>query len=62
MDPRMSLFKKMGGSVMPFVVLADNSGIITNKHVGYNLGDEISLEEEIKVLISFNKDSINVNE
>ena len=62
MDPRMSLFKKMGGSVMPFVVLADNTGIITNKHVGYNLGDEISLEEEIKVLISFNKDSINVNE
>ena len=62
MDPRMNLFKKMGGSVMPFVVLADNRGIISNKHVGYNLGDEISLEEEIKALISFNKDSIINND
>ena len=59
-DPRMSLFKKMGGSIMPFVVVVDNKGIVTNKHIGYNLGDEVALEEEIKVLISFNPDSSNV--
>lgn len=56
-DPRMSLFKKMGGSIMPFVVVVDNKGVVTNKHIGYNLGDEVTLEEEIKVLISFNQDS-----
>ncbi|MAO85860.1 MAG: hypothetical protein CMF87_02905 [Candidatus Marinimicrobia bacterium] len=59
-DPRMSLFKKMGGSIMPFVVVVDNKGVVTNKHIGYNLGDEVALEEEIKVLISFNQDSSNV--
>ena len=59
-DPRMSLFKKMGGSIMPFVVVVDNKGVVTNKHIGYNLGDEVALEEEIKVLISFNQDSGNV--
>ena len=60
-DPRMDLFKKMGGSIMPFVVIADNEGRIINKHIGYNLGDEKSLEEEIKALISFKTDS-NDNE
>jgi len=58
-DPRMSLFKKMGGSIMPFVVLANNEGFIINKHIGYNLGDEKALEEEIKALISFENDTLN---
>ena len=57
-DPRMDLFKKMGGSIMPFVVIVDNQGNIINKHIGYNLGDEKSLEEEIKILISFKQDTI----
>ena len=52
-DPRMEVFKKMGGSIMPFVVIADNKNNIINKHIGYNLGDEKALEEEIKTLISF---------
>ena len=56
-DPRMDLFKKMGGSIMPFVVIADNQGKIVNKHIGYNLGDEKSLEEEIKLLISYKQDT-----
>ena len=58
-DPRMSLFKKMGGSIMPFVVITDNEGKVVNKHIGYNLGDEKSLEKEIQTLISYQKDSIN---
>jgi len=57
-DPRMSLFKKMGGSIMPFVVITDNEGKVVNKHIGYNLGDEKSLEKEIQALISYQKDSI----
>ena len=60
-DPRMEVFKKMGGSIMPFVVIADNKNNIINKHIGYNLGDEKALEEEIKTLISFEKDS-SINE
>ena len=56
-DPRMDLFKKMGGSIMPFVVIVDNQGKVVNKHIGYNLGDEISLEEEIKLLISYKQDT-----
>ena len=61
LDPRMNLFKKMGGSIMPFVIIVNDKGVITNKHVGYNLGDEVALEEEIKVLISFKEDSSIVN-
>ena len=38
---------------MPFVVVSDNQGNIVNKHVGYNLGDEVSLEKEIIELIQF---------
>ena len=30
-DPRMSLFKKMGGAIMPFVVLVNNEGFVVNK-------------------------------
>ena len=59
-DPRMSLFKKMGGAIMPFVVLANSEGFIINKHVGYNLGDEKALEEEIQTLISFKRDTVNI--
>lgn len=59
-DPRMDVFKKMGGSIMPFVVLADNEGNIVNKHIGFNLGDEKALEEEIKELIKFKVDTIKV--
>ena len=61
-DPRQDTFKKMGGSIMPFVVLADNDGNIINKHVGYNLGDEKALEEEIKVLILFPVDTLDKND
>ena len=61
-DPRMDVFRKFGGSIMPFVVIADNKGNIVNKHIGFNLGDEKSLEEEIKELIFFEKDTIiNLN-
>jgi len=56
-DPRMSVFKKMGGSIMPFVVIADNKGNVVNKHIGFNLGDEKSLELEIRELISFEVDT-----
>ena len=50
-DPRAELFRKMGGKVMPFVIIADSTGGIINRHVGYNLGDEKELEKEILHLL-----------
>jgi peroxiredoxin len=51
-DPKASLFRKMGGKVMPFVIIADSSGSIISRHVGYNPGDEKELEKEILHLLA----------
>ena len=51
-DPRAELFRKMGGKVMPFVIIADSTGEVINRHVGYNPGDEKKLEKEILQLLS----------
>ena len=46
-DPRMELFRKLGGNVMPLVVIVNMDGTIEKRHVGYSPGDEIQLDEEI---------------
>ena len=51
-DPRAELFRKMGGKVMPFVIIADSTGEIINRHVGSNPGDEKELEKEILHLLA----------
>ena len=51
-DPRAELFRKMGAKVMPFVIIADSTGEIINRHVGYNPGDEKELEKEILHLLA----------
>ena len=51
-DPKAELFRKMGGKVMPFVIIADSTGVIINRHVGYNPGDEKTLEKEILHLLA----------
>ena len=51
-DPKAELFRKMGGKVMPFVIIADSTGEIISRHVGYNPGDEKKLEEEIVHLLA----------
>ena len=51
-DPRAELFRKMGGKVMPFVIISDSTGEIKNRHVGYNPGDEKQLEKEILHLLA----------
>ena len=53
-DPRMELFRKLGGSVMPLVVLINMDGTIEKRHVGYSPGDEVGLEEEIVEIIVAN--------
>ena len=50
-DPRAELFRKMGGKIMPFVIIADSTGTIINRHIGYNPGDEKKLEKEIMHLL-----------
>ena len=62
-DPRAVLFRKMGGKVMPYVIIADSTGKVISRHVGYNPGDEKKLEKEIiKLLESNAKDSTIVTE
>jgi len=51
-DPKAELFRKMGGKVMPFVIIVDSTGEIENRHVGYNPGDEKELEKEILHLLA----------
>ena len=51
-DPRAELFRKMGGKVMPFVIISDSTGEIKNRHVGFNPGDEKELEKEILHLLA----------
>ena len=51
-DPKAELFRKMGGKVMPFVIIADSTGAIIKRHMGYNPGDEKELEKEILHLLA----------
>ena len=53
-DPRMELFRKLGGSVMPLVVIVNMDGTIEKRHIGYNPGDEVVLEAEIVEVIGLN--------
>ena len=50
-DPRMDLFRKLGGSVMPLVVIVNMDGTIEKRHIGYSPGDEVQLEQEIVEVI-----------
>ena len=62
-DPKAELFRKMGGKVMPFVIIADSTGEVVSRHVGYNPGDEKELEREILHLLMPNAtilDSLNL--
>ena len=58
-DPKAELFRKMGAKVMPFVIIADTTGEIINRHVGYNPGDEMALEKEILHLLKDPQSSLD---
>lgn len=53
-DPSSKLLRKLGSRACPFTVLVNTDGTIYSSHLGYNPGDEIALEEEIKDLINKN--------
>ena len=50
-DPKSIFFRKLGGKICPYLILVDKDGNIVSKHTGYNPGDEIKLEKEIKELL-----------
>ena len=54
-DPRSSYFnKKVGASVMPYLILVNSDGTIYKEHVGFADGGEVELEKQILSLISNN--------
>jgi len=52
LDPNNQIFQKFNGQVVPYSLLINKSGEIEYKHTGYLPGDEIELEEEIKMLLN----------
>ncbi len=55
-DPKSSAFRKVGGNVMPYILIVNTDGNIINRHVGYNPGDEIELEKEIIEILGLPKE------
>jgi len=53
-DPRAEFFRKTGGKVMPYLLLVNKDGSIFKRHVGFNPGEEVALEVEIKEMIALN--------
>lgn len=51
-DPRSRYQRKLKGTSCPFTVMVDHKGNIISRHIGFNLGDEKKLEEEIIQLIN----------
>jgi len=61
LNGKNGLIKKLGGSSCPYTVLINSDGTIYSKHLGYERGDEITLQKEITELIEYNK-SISIND
>ena len=58
-DPRAEFFRKSGGKVMPYLIFVNKDGTIWKRHVGWNSGDEVKLEEEIIEIISINNPQLD---
>ena len=55
MNGKNGLLKKLGSNSCPFTILVNMDGTIYSKHLGYERGDEVELEKEIKKLIEYNQ-------
>ena len=53
-DPKSEFIRKAGGKVLPYLLLVNTDGTIFKRHMGYNPGDEITLEKEILEMIALN--------
>ena len=61
LNGKNGLLKKLGSNSCPFTAMINEDGTIFSKHMGYEKGDEVMIENEIKALISYNK-TINEEE
>ena len=62
LNGKNGLLKKFGSNSCPFTILINTDGTIFSKHLGYERGDEIALEEEILDLIDYNKQLKKIEE
>ncbi len=55
-DPKSAVFRKLGGKVMPFLIMVNSDGEVVKRHIGYNPGDEKQLEQEIIEILGLNEE------
>lgn len=51
LDPDQEIFQQFNGQSIPLSVLYNSKGEVVYKHVGYLPGDEVELEENIKIVL-----------
>ena len=60
-DPNGKFMQKIGGQVCPYTLLVDHNGAIYSRHIGFQLGDEKKIKEEILLLLGiFESDSLRL--
>jgi cytochrome c biogenesis protein CcmG, thiol:disulfide interchange protein DsbE len=52
LDTNSEVMRMLGGSVPPFTIILDKEGRIVYSHVGYRVGDEKKVEEELDKLLN----------
>ena len=51
MDPNKVIAKKLNGMIMPTLILVDRNGIVKWRHQGYVPGEEIEIENQIRLIL-----------
>ena len=51
MDPNKVIAKKLNGMIMPTLILVDKNGIVKWRHQGYVPGEEIEIENQIRLIL-----------
>ena len=54
LDPNKTIAKKLNGMVMPTLILVDKGGEVKWRHQGYIVGEEVEINNQIKLLLEKN--------
>ena len=54
LDPNKTIAKKLNGMVMPTLILVDKGGEVKWRHQGYIAGEEVEINNQIKLLLEKN--------
>ena len=54
LDPNKTIAKKLNGMVMPTLILVDKGGEVKWRHQGYIAGEEVEINNQIKILLEKN--------